>query len=88
MNKNIVKAIIYSVTGIAIVIGAVIFLLFLRFTGSFLRVYIGGEYILRNWIIRLFLYIVTPFTIPLGYMLSWYGVKFLIKRFLKIKRRH
>ena len=88
MNKNIVKAVIYSVIGIAIVIGAVIFLLFLRFTGSFLPVYIGGEYILRNWIIRLFLYIVTPLTIPLGYMLSWYGVKFLIKDSLKIKRRH
>lgn len=86
-NKNIVKALIYSVTGITIVIATIIFLLFLRFTGSFLPVYIGGEYIRKNWIIRLFLYIVTPLAIPLGYMLSGYGVKFLIKRFLKNRRR-
>lgn len=87
MNKNIVKAVTYSVLGIIVVIGAVSFLLFLRFTGSFLPVYIGGKYIMKNRIIRLILYIVTPLTIPLGYMLSEYGTKFLIKRFLKNKRR-
>lgn len=78
MNKNIIKAKVYSK------LGTVIWLLALA---GIVGVCLSTAFITSNIIIRLIWYIILTMFIILGAKLSAYGKNFLNKKFGKVKRR-
>lgn len=88
MNKNIMKAAIYTVIGVAIVIAALVGIPAMYFSKTFIPVYISGKYVLGNQIVRYIIYLILFALVVLGIKLAAYGLDFLIKKISKMKRRH
>lgn len=85
--RNNLKAIIYVIVGISLsaVVGVLIFLMWQ--SGTFLPVYIHGEYVMGNKILRIFLYTLM-FIVMVGLLaLAKYGLDFLVKKARKNLRR-
>ena len=85
--RNNIKAIIYVVVGfsLTLLVGVLAFMMWL--SPTFLPVYINGEFVIGNRILRIFLYLVM-FAIMIGlFVLANYGLDFLIKKVRRNLRR-
>lgn len=86
--SNTIKAVIYTIVGVVGIIINFVFAIRLWFSGTFLPVYVGGNFILGNRIFRLFLYFVIFAVLIQLFRLTAYGYKFLNKKIhRKLKRR-
>lgn len=86
--SNTSKALIYTVVGVVGILINFVFAVWLWFSGTFLPVYIEGNFILGNRIFRLFLYLVIFVLLIQMFRLTAYGYNFLIKKIhRKLRRR-
>lgn len=85
--KNNIKATAYVVIGFFGATLATIGIIYMYFSSTFLPVYIGSTYVIGNQVLRYMLYAVLAGFVILFCKLACYGIKFLIKKFHKIKRR-
>lgn len=83
--KNMVKAAIYSVTGLMISYGAILTAIYMYFS-NVLPVKIQNIKIIGNQVLRYEIYIICAILVMLGATLSGYGLNFLSKK-LKTKKR-
>lgn len=85
--KNNVKAMMYVVTGGIVSLAAINGFVAMLLSGSFLPVYVGSTYVVGNKILRYMLYAALVVVIILSAKLAAYGMKYLNKKFRKIRRR-
>lgn len=85
--SNTIKALIYTVVGIVGILINFVFAIRLWFSGTFLPVYIGRNFILGNRVLRLFLYFVIFVLLIQMFRLTAYGYNFLNKKIHKKLRR-
>lgn len=83
MKKNIIKAVLYIVGGFAIALLAILGMIAMFLSSTFLPVYVGASYVIVNRILRYALYAILLVVIILSICLADYGMKFLIKKFHK-----
>ena len=88
MKKNDIKATIYAVGGMTVSFSALVGMIFLYFSSTFLPVYVGNTYVVGNQIVRYELYAVLFVVTILAAILAAYGINFLNKKFHKNERRH
>lgn len=86
--SNTIKAVIYTLVGFVASVSCGIFIIWMYLSGTFLPVYVEGNFILGNRIFRLFLYALVFAILVQCIKLTLYGYNFLIKKIRrKLKRR-
>ena len=85
MRKNI-ETVVYKVLGFVIAGAAMLAMVLMYFSSTFLPVYIGKTYVIGNQILRYALYILLAVITYNAFMLATYGKRFLIKKFHKKRR--
>ena len=83
MKKNDIKAIAYIVVGFVVALVAVLGMIAMYLSGTFLPVRIGSTYVVGNRIVRYLLYVLLLVIMIFSICLAEYGINFLIKKFHK-----
>lgn len=86
-TKNNLKAVSYVVIGGIICVLSVIGFVEMCFSETFIPTYVAGKFMLGNLILRCALSIGLVVIFILSAKLASYGMKFLIKRYQKRRRR-
>ena len=87
MSKNSIKAILYTVVGFLGSIASAFLGAMMWFSSTFLPVYINGEFVLANRILRSVLYLIIAVVAVSFFALCDYGSDFLLKKVKRNLRR-